>query len=110
MSDSVTKQDLQELRISISKDTDTKVSQAVDDLSEIMQSMMQQISGEFDKAREERNELRESIDRLTNTLDGFAKRVEDAEQENASRDAQFERLLDWAKKVSVKTGIPLENL
>lgn len=52
----------------------------------------------------------DSIDRLASTLDGFAKRIEDNEVENAARDAQFERLLEWARKVSVKTGIPPENL
>jgi len=27
-----------------------------------------------------------------------------------SRDLQFERLLEWARKVSEKTGIPLKDL
>lgn len=31
-------------------------------------------------------------------------------REIAARDRQFEKLLDWARKVSAKTGIPLENL
>lgn len=51
-----------------------------------------------------------SIDRLTNTLDAFAKRLDDNEIENSSRDLQFNRLLDWAREVSAKTGIPLKNL
>ena len=51
-----------------------------------------------------------SLDRLTNTIDSFVKRLDDAEIEQVSRDAQFERLLDWARKVSKKTGIPLGDL
>lgn len=51
-----------------------------------------------------------SLDRLTNTVDRFVKRLDDNEIEMAARDSQFERLLDWARKVSEKTGIPLENL
>lgn len=51
-----------------------------------------------------------SINTLTNTIDGFVKRLDDSEIESASRDRQFERLLEWARKVSEKTGIPLENL
>jgi hypothetical protein len=47
---------------------------------------------------------------LVNTVDGFVKRIDDYEIEQISRDRQFERLLDWARKVSEKTGIPLENL
>ena len=52
----------------------------------------------------------ESLDRLTNTIDSFVKRLDDAEIEQASRDLQFERLLSWAREVSAKTGIPLKNL
>lgn len=51
-----------------------------------------------------------SLDKLMITIDGFVKRLDDAEIEQTSRDRQFERLLEWARKVSEKTGIPLENL
>jgi len=51
-----------------------------------------------------------SIDRLTTTIDGFVKRLDDAEIEQASRDLQFNRLLEWAREVSKKTGVPLKNL
>ena len=52
----------------------------------------------------------ESLDRLTNTIDSFIKRLDDAEIEQVSRDAQFSRLLSWAREVSKKTGIPLRDL
>jgi len=52
----------------------------------------------------------ESLDRLTNTIDNFVKRLDDAEIEQVSRDEQFKRLLNWARKVSKKTGIPLTDL
>lgn len=52
---------------------------------------------------------KDSIDRLIATMDGFIKRIDDNETELAARDAQFERLLAWARKVSDKTGIPLEG-
>jgi hypothetical protein len=51
-----------------------------------------------------------SIDRLTNSIDGFIGRIDKYETELAARDAQFQRLLAWARKVSEKTGIPLESL
>lgn len=51
-----------------------------------------------------------SLDRLTNTIDAFIKRLDDAEIEDVARDNQFKKLLAWARKVSEKTGIPLENL
>lgn len=52
----------------------------------------------------------ESLDRLTNTIDSFVKRLDDAEIEQVSRDEQFKRLLNWAREVSKKTGIPLRDL
>jgi len=52
----------------------------------------------------------ESLDRLTDTIDSFVKRLDDAEIEQVSRDAQFSRLLIWAREVSRKTGIPLRDL
>lgn len=51
-----------------------------------------------------------SVDHLVNTIDGFIKRLDNNETEQASRDFQFERLLNWAREVSKKTGIPLKNL
>lgn len=51
-----------------------------------------------------------SIDKLINTIDGFVKRLDEVESEQLSRDAQYEKLLDWARKVSKKTGVPLKEL
>lgn len=51
-----------------------------------------------------------SLDSLTATIDAFVKRLDDTETEQTARDAQFERLLDWAREVSKKTGVPLPNL
>jgi hypothetical protein len=51
-----------------------------------------------------------SMERLLDTLDGFVKRLDDADTEQSARDLQFERLLEWAREVSKKTGIPLRNL
>ncbi|MES2971493.1 MAG: hypothetical protein V4702_04175 [Patescibacteria group bacterium] len=58
----------------------------------------------------EQTASRSSMDKLTNTIDGFIGRIDKYETELAARDAQFQRLLVWARKVSKKTGIPLESL
>lgn len=58
----------------------------------------------------EQTASQESLDRLANTIDSFVKRLDDEEVNNLVRDRQFDRLLEWARKVSEKTGIPLENL
>lgn len=55
-------------------------------------------------------DLKASHDNLLNTIDTFIARINHYETEQAARDSQFEKLLVWARKVSEKTGIPLENL
>ena len=51
-----------------------------------------------------------SMERLLDTLDGFLKRLDDNESNQSARDLQFERLLEWAREVSQKTGVPLKDL
>ena len=70
------------------------------------------MQGQFDSVNEKLDEKssQKSLDRLTNTIDSFVKRLDDAEIEQVSRDAQFKRLLEWAREVSKKTGIPLRDL
>lgn len=51
-----------------------------------------------------------SIGSLAKTIDGFLNRLERQEIENGARDLRFDRLLDWAREVSTKTGISLKNL
>lgn len=70
---------------------------------------MQQEFAEVNRKLDEKAS-QSSLDRLTNTVDAFVKRLDEESLENKMRDRQFERLLEWARKVSEKTGIPLENL
>lgn len=120
MSEQITKKDLNELELSI----DSKIDKAVTDLSEIIANFATQVDDRFNKVetdifkvqqdfeqiRMQNIEIRNSIDRLTNTIDGFLKRIDNYETEQVARDNQLAKLLDWARKVSEKTGIPLENL
>lgn len=69
---------------------DKAIQQQTDELIGVIQNFMQQVDERF-------NKLERSLDRLTNTIDGFVKRLEDAEIEQRSRDRQFERLLAWAR-------------
>ena len=93
------------------------IQRVVDELSDVMNSMMDRIDERFAKVetdisdvKDRMTRLEESHDRLVNTIDGFVKRIEDYEVESRVRDAQFERLTLWAKEVSKKTGIPLPQL
>ena len=99
MSAYATKQEVQEI-----------VDKAVTDLSEIISTFAQQVDTRFNKVEKELAELRESHQRLLNTIDGFVGRIDRYETEQLMRDNQLNRLLEWARKVSEKTGIPLENL
>ena len=86
------------------------VREAVDKLSGIIGTFAQQVDERFNLVEKQLDEQDAKFDRLLNTIDGFLARIDKYETEMAARDHQFEKLLDWARKVSEKTGIPLENL
>ena len=69
--------------------------------SERFDSIDEKLNGKADKT---------DVERLINTMDDFIRRVTNNETEQAARDAQFARLVEWAREVSKKTGVPLPNL
>ena len=81
-----------------------------DEIVGVIQAFVQQVDDRFNKIEQEITDLKESHNKLVNTIDGFVARIDRYETELAARDSQFERLLAWARKVSEKTGIPLEEL
>jgi len=103
MNDYVTKNELKEvLESSLSKQTDEIVN--------LIHVFMDQVDTKFKTVESEIIELKKSHNKLINTIDGFISRIDKYESELAARDNQFEKLLAWARKVSEKTGIPLEYL
>lgn len=64
MAEYATKEDVQEI-------VDKSVNKAVDDLSEIISNFAAQVDTRFNKLEAEIVDLRRSIDRLTNTVDGL---------------------------------------
>lgn len=70
-------------------------------MTERFDSLDQKLDRKADKA---------DVERLINTMDDFIRRTTVNETEQAARDAQFARLVEWAHEVSEKTGIPLPNL
>lgn len=85
------------------------VNKAVTDLSEIIGSLAQSMHNEVAELKTANQELKDTLNRLMNTIDGFVGRIDAYETEQTARDAQFQRLLVWAKEVSKKTGIPLKG-
>lgn len=75
----------------------------IDEVLELLNTFIKQVDYRF-------NEQEKKYDRLITTIDGFISRIDKYEVELAARDAQFQRLLEWARKVSSKTGVPLEDL
>jgi len=69
------------------------------------------MQAEFGKVNQKLDERasQSSVDRLTDAVHDFVKRLDHEETEQVFRDHQFEKLLEWARKVSEKTGIPLEG-
>ncbi|TAH32914.1 hypothetical protein EYC58_02040 [Candidatus Saccharibacteria bacterium] len=114
MADYATKEDLEQLRSDIRQDIQDAVTaateQTINDLSEVIQQLAFSMSEQIREVKVEIADLRASIDRLTNTMDKFAARLDAQELEAAAQDARFARLLDWAREVSKKTGIPLKDL
>jgi hypothetical protein len=90
--------------------SETATRADVDEIIEIIQGFMSQVSNQFAEVNKEFDTLDQKYDHLINTIDGFLSRIDKYEIELAARDSQFEKLLAWARKVSDKTGIPLENL
>ncbi len=99
------------------KQLEKALSKQTDDISGVMRDLMESFDSRFTKIEDDISEikteiidLKESHNRLLSTIDGFVKRLEDYEVESRARDAQYERLVSWAKEVSKKTGIPLPQL
>jgi septal ring factor EnvC (AmiA/AmiB activator) len=112
MADYATKQDLKKIDIKIDVSVarlEQKIDQAVTDLSDIIANLAQSMHGELVEVRKEIVDLKASHNKLLNTIDGFLKRIDNYETEQTARDAQFARLLEWAREVSDKTGIPLKG-
>ncbi len=89
----------------------------IDEVIDILKDFMGQVSNQFNGVNNQFNEVNKRLDRLDqkydhliSTIDGFIERIDKYESELSARDSQFEKLLMWARKVSEKTGIPLENL
>ena len=82
----------------------------IDEVLDIIKDFMGQVSEQFTSVNTRLDSLDQKYDHLLSTIDGFIGRIDKYETELAARDSQFEKLLSWARKVSEKTGIPLENL
>lgn len=90
--------------------SDTATRQDIDEVLNILRDFMKQVDDRFQHIEDRLDKQDKKYDRLINTIDGFIARIDKYETELAARDSQFEKLLVWARKVSEKTGIPLENL
>jgi uncharacterized damage-inducible protein DinB len=99
MSDYVTKDELK-----------TSLREQTDELAGILQAFTQQMDERFTRIESRLDSLDQKYDHLITTIDGFLARIDRYGTELAARDSQFERLLAWARKVSEKTGVPLDNL
>jgi tetrahydromethanopterin S-methyltransferase subunit B len=86
------------------------LSAQTEEIVDVLQTFMHQVDERFNKLEARVDDLDKKFDRLLNTIDGFLKRLDEVEAEQTARDVQFERLLEWAREVSKKTGVPLKNL
>jgi septal ring factor EnvC (AmiA/AmiB activator) len=105
MSDVATKKDIEEV-LSTLQD----FAQHIDERFNLVDQQFDNANERFDTIEKEIIELKESHNRLLNTIDGFVARLDNNETEQAASDYQFQKLLDWARMVSKKTGIPIKDL
>ncbi len=91
---------------------DKALKGVVDELSGVMNDMMDRFDGRFNKIEKDledfKLETRQSFDTLTNTIDGFVKRLEDYEVESRARDHEMDRIKRWVEQIAAKTGVKLE--
>ncbi|MEI7918134.1 MAG: hypothetical protein WCH58_02010 [Candidatus Saccharibacteria bacterium] len=88
----------------------SEVNDRFDKMDDRFEILTFNIDTRFNKIELEIVDLKKTLDHFMTTLDKFVGRIDNYETEQAARDSQFEKLLEWARKVSKKTGIPLENL
>lgn len=95
---------------------DSALTAQTDQVVGVLNDFMDQVANRFtDIDRrlqyvEENMATKESIDHLVGTMDDFIRRITDNDSEQAARDAQWNRLLEWAREVSKKTGVPMPDL
>ena len=82
----------------------------IDKVIEIVKNFMAQSAIQLDNVNKRLDKLDDKYDHLISVIDGFISRIDKYETERAARDAQFERLLDWARQVSTKVSIALKDL
>ena len=90
--------------------SDTATRKDIEEVLNVIQVFTKQVDDRFNRVEAELKELNDKYSHLVSTIDGFVSRIDRYETELAARDNQFNKLLEWAHKVSKKTGIPLENL
>lgn len=112
MSEGATRKDIDEV-IDIMKDFMSQVAGQFNEVNHQFDEVNRQfdeVNRQFDEVNKRLDRFDRDYDHLINTIDSFIGRIDKYEIELAARDSQFEKLLAWARKVSEKTGIPLENL
>ena len=96
-------------QIELQNTLEKSLTKQTEDILEVFQNFMSHVDDRFNGVEHETIDLKKSHDRLLNSIDVFIGRIDRYETEQLMRDTQFERLLTWARKVSEKTGIPLES-
>lgn len=71
----------------------------VDELSEVINAMGFRMHEELVEVNSRMDDVKSSLNKLTNTVDGFAKRYEEQRVEIAARDFQISRHERWLRKL-----------
>jgi len=83
-------------------DLNVALKEQTDQIIGVIQTFAQQMDERFNKVESRLDSLEQKYDHLITTIDGFIGRIDKYEIELAARDNQFEKLLEWARKVPLK--------
>jgi len=85
----------------------SQFAESVDKRFDGVDKRFDSIETRLDRLGTEFIDLKESQNRLMNTIDGFISRIDKYETELAARDHEIERLKRWIKEIADKTGVEL---
>lgn len=104
-----TKQDVKDIINAINRHIDF-TSEKFDEIDHRFDTMKTYMDTRFDTLERRMDKSEDAYQHLLGTIDAFLGRIDGYETEMTARDSQFNKLLEWAKKVSKKTGVPMPEL
>lgn len=89
---------------------DNALKGTVEEIAGIIDVFASRMDARFIKIEKDIADIKNSLDELTRTIDGFVKRLDQVETEQVARDAEVQRMKTWIQQIAKETGVKLEGL